>query len=157
MVPRYNIVLKLYIILNWHKILSCNIILKWNILLRCYAVHTISFLTFFVWALLLIVRTWNSSPLRSNLPRLQCTCCTVPTTTSGRLHGILLCDRVNNLGHTFYHLLNCLITTAYELRESQKVTGSKVWTIGRVTKDKDGVEDWCIVLLEMPLTRFEES
>ena len=45
--------------------------------------------------------------------------------------------------------------------------GSKVWTIGRVTNcldahlgqivcDKDGVVDWCIVLLEMPLTRFEE-
>ena len=40
---------------------------------------------FFVWALLLIVHTWNSSPLRSNLPRLQCTFCTVPK-TSGRPH-----------------------------------------------------------------------
>ena len=29
---------------------------------------------FFVWALLLIVHPWNSSPLRSNLLRLQCTC-----------------------------------------------------------------------------------
>ena len=47
---------------------------------------TISFQTFFVWARLLIVHTWNSSPLRYNLLRLQCTCCTVPT-TSGRLHG----------------------------------------------------------------------
>ena len=36
---------------------------------------------FFVWALFLIVHTWNSSPLWSNL-----TYCTVPT-TSGRLHG----------------------------------------------------------------------
>ena len=42
--------------------------------------------TFFVWALLFIVHTWNSSPLRSNLLRLQCTCSTVPT-TSGRPHG----------------------------------------------------------------------
>ena len=42
--------------------------------------------TFFVWALLLIVHTWNSSPLPSNLLRLQCTCCTVPT-TSTRTHG----------------------------------------------------------------------
>ena len=41
---------------------------------------------FFVWALLLIVHTWNSSPLWTNLLRLQCTCCTVPT-TSGRPHG----------------------------------------------------------------------
>ena len=40
----------------------------------------------FIWALLLIVHTWNSSPLRSNLLRLQCTCCTIPT-TSGRPHG----------------------------------------------------------------------
>ena len=36
--------------------------------------------------ILLIVHTWNSSPLRSNLLWLQCTCCTVPT-TSGRPHG----------------------------------------------------------------------
>ena len=51
-----------------------------------HEVHTISFQTFFVWALLLIVHTWNSSPLPSNLLRLQCTCCTVPT-TSRRPHG----------------------------------------------------------------------
>ena len=50
-----------------------------------YEMHTISFQTFFVWALLLIVHTWNSCPLRSNLLQLQCTCCTVPT-TSGRPH-----------------------------------------------------------------------
>ena len=49
---------------------------------RTYKVHTIYFHTCFVWALLLIVHTWNSCPLRSNLPRLQCTCCTVPTTSS---------------------------------------------------------------------------
>ena len=39
------------------------------------------FLDFFVWALLLIVHTWNSSPLQSNLLWLQCACCTVPTTS----------------------------------------------------------------------------
>ena len=54
--------------------------------LPTYEVHTISFHIFFVWALLLIVHTWNFSPLRSNLLRLQCTCSTVPT-TSGRPHG----------------------------------------------------------------------
>ena len=43
-----------------------------------------SFQTFFVWALLLIVHTWNSSPLRNNIPRLQCTC--TLTTTSGSPH-----------------------------------------------------------------------
>ena len=34
----------------------------------------------------MIVHTWNSIFLRSNLLQLQCTCCTVPT-TSGRHHG----------------------------------------------------------------------
>ena len=34
----------------------------------------------------MIVHTWNSSPLRSDLLRLQCNWCTVPT-TSGRPHG----------------------------------------------------------------------
>ena len=40
----------------------------------------------FLWALLLIVHTWNSSPLQSNLHLQQCTCCTVPS-TSEKLHG----------------------------------------------------------------------
>ena len=80
---------------------------------------------------------------------------------------VLLCERVNDLRHSLFHLLNCLITIASELRELPKVTGSKVSTIGRVMKcldahlgqivyDKDGVVDKCIVLVEMPLTRFEE-
>ena len=30
---------------------------------------------------------------------------------------VLLCERVNGLRHSLFHLLNCLITTAYELRE----------------------------------------
>ena len=51
--------------------------------------HTISFQAFFVWALLLIVHTWNYSPLWSNLLRLQCTCC-IDQTTSGRPNGSLL-------------------------------------------------------------------
>ncbi len=65
-----------------------------------------------------------------------------------------------------FHLLNCLITTASELRDQPKVTGNEVWTIGRLRNcldaqlgqivcDKDGVVDWCIVPLEMPMTRFE--
>ena len=28
--------------------------------------------------------------------------------------------------------------------------------LGQIVYDKDGVADWCIVLLEMLLTRFEE-
>ena len=51
-----------------------------------YEEHTICFQTFSVWALLLRIHTWNSSPLRSHPLRLQCTCCIVPT-TSGRPHG----------------------------------------------------------------------
>ena len=50
-----------------------------------YEVPSISFRAYFVRELLLIVHTWNSSPLQSNLLRFQCTCCTVPT-TSGRPH-----------------------------------------------------------------------
>ena len=66
---------------------------------------------------------------------------------------VLLCEGVNDLPHSLFHLLNCLITTASELRELPKVTGSKVWTIGMVTNcldaylgqivcDKNGVVDW---------------
>ena len=69
---------------------------------------------------------------------------------------VILCERVNDLRQSLFHLLNCLITTA-------SVTESRVWTIGRLNADlgqiacdKDGVVDWCIVLLEMTLTRFEE-
>ena len=76
---------------------------------------------------------------------------------------VLLCERVNDLHHSLFYLLNCYITIASELREYAKVTGSKVWTIGRLRNcldahlgqigcDKDGVVDWGIVLVEMPLT-----
>ena len=81
---------------------------------------------------------------------------------------VLLCERVNDFRHSLFHLLNCLITTASELRESPKVTGSKVWTIGRgrncldahlgqIVCVKNEVVDWCIVLVEMPLTRLKSA
>ena len=54
-----------------------------------YEVHSISFQTFLVWTLLLIVHIKNSSLLQSILLRHQCTCCTVPT-TSGKPLGSLL-------------------------------------------------------------------
>ena len=80
---------------------------------------------------------------------------------------VLLCEHVNDLRHSLFHLLKYLITTASELRELPKVTGNKISAIGTVRNcldahfgqivgDKDGVVDWCIVLVEMPLTRFEE-
>ena len=72
---------------NLKKKLVNNVSCVWvYIYIYIHEVHTISFQTFFVWALLLIVYTWNSSPLRSNLLRLQCTCCTIQT-TSGTSHG----------------------------------------------------------------------
>ena len=44
-----------------------------------YEDNWVTFQNFFVWVLLLIVHKWKSRHLRSNLLRLQCTCCTVPT------------------------------------------------------------------------------
>ena len=70
-----------YILWKQEKVLQKGLI--W-----IYEVHTISFQKIFVWAILLIVHTWNSSPLRSNLLRQQCTC-TIPT-TSGIPHGSTL-------------------------------------------------------------------
>ena len=58
----------------------------WFFSVNIYEDQEISFQTFFVWAILLIVHTGNCSPLRRNLLRLQCTCCTVPT-TARRPHG----------------------------------------------------------------------
>ena len=85
--PKYP--LKFFFLLLFLK--SSNLILRFSTLplfliwlgnsFRKYEVHMITFQTFFVWALLLIVHTWNSSPLRSNLLWLQYTCCTVPTTS----------------------------------------------------------------------------
>ena len=81
---------------------------------------------------------------------------------------VLLCERVNDLPHSLFHLLSCFITTASELREQPpKVTGNNVWTrerlrncldahIGQIVYDKDGAVDRGIVLVEMPLTRFQE-
>ena len=77
----YSISLYIYI---WMYMSLCV-----HIWVYIYEDHWITFQTFFVWALLLIVHTWNSSHLRSNLLRLQCTFCTVPI-TCGRPHGSLL-------------------------------------------------------------------
>ena len=105
-----------------------------------HEVHTISFQTFFVWTLLFIVHTWNSSPLRSNLLRLQCTSKNQPRLYFEKSTKTVLqkinkdCTSKNQPGlyfeksttsgsplvwacHSLFHLLNCLITTASELRE----------------------------------------
>ena len=74
-----------FFLLPLYILIKFVISFSWDILDR-YEVHTISFQTFFIWALLLMVHTWHSSPLWSNLLWLQCICCTVPT-TSRRPHG----------------------------------------------------------------------
>ena len=37
-----------------------------------------------------------------------------------------------------------------------KVRNSLDAHLGQIVCDKDGVVDWCIILVEMPLTLFEE-
>ena len=94
-----------------------------------YEGHTISFQTFFVWALLLIVHTWNSGRLRRNLLRLQCTWCTV-TRTSGRPHGshlVWACQWPSSRPLSSSQLSHNESLWALGIT---KVTGSKVWTMG---------------------------
>ena len=66
---------------------------------------------------------------------------------------VLLSERVNDLCHSLFHLLNCLITTASDLREYPKVAGSKVWTIGMVRNCLDahlGQIEWSCGLVHCP-------
>ena len=120
----------------------------------------------FVWALLLIVHTWNSCPLEVISSGFNALVVRFQQLLEGPMEN-LLCESVNDLRLSLFNLLNCLITTVSELRESAKVTESKVWTIGRLRNcleahlgqivcNKDGVVDWGIVLVEMPLIQFEE-
>ena len=122
---------------------------------------------FFVWAILLIVHT-HETLVPLEVLSSGCNALVVPfQQLLERPMEVLLCEDVNDLRHSLFYPLNCLITTASELREQPKVTESKVWTIGRLRNcldahlgqivcDEDGVVDWHIVLVEMPLTRFEE-
>ena len=82
--------------------------------------HTITFQTFFVWALLLIVHTWNSSPLQNNL-RLQYPCRTVPT-TSGRPHGSPL-------------VWACQWPSSQPLSSTQLSHNNSLWALG-ITKSQ---------------------
>ena len=82
-----------------------------------YEVHTISFQTFFVWALLLIVHA-----LKTLVPFevISSGCNAIVVPFQQLLEGpmeVLLGERVNDLRHSLFHLLNCLIMTASELRE----------------------------------------
>ena len=75
----------IYIYIYLHIYIYTYIHMCIYICIYTYEVHTISFQIFlyehFYWQY-----TWNSSPLRNNVLRLQCTCCTIPR-TSGRSHG----------------------------------------------------------------------
>ena len=74
---------------------------------------------FFVWALLLIVHTRNSS----NLLRLQCTCCTVPT-TSARPHGSPL-------------VWACQWPTSQPLSYPQLSYNDSLWALGTTKSHRD--------------------
>ena len=96
---------------------------------------------------------------------MQCTCCIVPT-TSGRLHG-------SPLVWTFqWPASQSLSSTRLSHNDSLWAKGINIIHreqgldfgrlrncldahLGQIVCDKDGVVDWCIVLVEMPLTRFE--
>ena len=129
---------------------------------QIYDEPMISFQTFFIWALLLIVHIWNSCSLRSNLLRLQCTCCTVPT-TSARLYGSALvwaCQGPSSQPLSSPQLSHNDSLWAKGISKSHREQGLDYREsdahLGQIVCDKDGVVDWCIVLVEMPLTWFEE-
>ena len=80
-----------------------------------YEVHAISFQTFFIWALLLIVHTWNSSPFE--VISSGCNALVPFQKILEDSMEVLLCDCVSAFRHSLHHLFNCLITTVSELRE----------------------------------------
>ena len=108
-------------------------------------------ITFFVWAFLLRVHTWNSSLLRSNDP--------------AAMH---LLYRSNNFSKASWKsslkVSMTFVTTSFISSIISKRQPLSLGTLrncfdahlGQIVCDKDGVVDWCIVLVEMPLTRFEE-
>ena len=86
-------------------------------LINRYEDHRNKFPDFFCMVFLLIVHTWHSSPLRSNLLRLQCTYCTIPTTSAKASWKSSCVSMSITFVTASFILLNCLITTASELRE----------------------------------------
>ena len=91
---------------------------------------------FFVMALLLIVHTWNSTPLRSNLLQLQCNCYTVPT-TSRTPHGSPL-------------VWACQWPSSQPLSSPQLSHNDSLWTSGKKSHREQGLDyreaeerSWC--------------
>ena len=95
----------------------------------------ISFQTFFVWAILLIVHTWNSIPLE-----VISSGCNALVPFQQLLQGLMevrLCGRVNDLCHSLFRLLNCLITTGItkshreqglDYREAEELSWCPSWS-----------------------------
>ena len=100
-------------------------------------VGTVGFQTFCVWALLLIVHTWNSKPLLSNLLRLHCTCCTVQT-TSGRPCGSPLvweCQWPLSQPLSSHQLSHNVSLWAKGITKSHREQGLDYWEAGELS--------WC--------------
>ena len=131
-----------------------------NLLRLIYEVHTICFQTYFVWALLLILPTWNSSPLRSNLLRLKCTCSTV-TETSGRPHRsplVWLCQWPSSVSLSSLQLSHNDSLWASEITKSHMEQGLYY----REAEELSWCPSWSNSVWQgwscglVPLTRFEE-
>ena len=105
-----------------------------------YEDHQIIFQTFFVWALLLRVHTWNSNPFE--VISSGCNALLPFQQILGGHMEVFLCERINNLRYSLFHLLNCLITTASEIREWPKFTGSKVGNIRTAGNCLDARPSW---------------
>ena len=79
--------------------------------------HMISFQTFFIWALLLIVNTYETLvPCEVISSGFNALVVPLQQLLEGPIE-VLLFERVYDLRHSLFHLLTCLITTASELRE----------------------------------------
>ena len=113
---------------------------------------------FFVWALLLIVHTLNSSPLRSNLLWLQFTC-TVPTTSGKNQESLLVqvCQWPSSQPLSSPEMSHN-DSKSHREQGLDYIAGENCLDahVGQIVCVKDEVVDWGNVLLEMPLTRFEE-
>ena len=92
----------------------------------------ISFQTSFVRVLLLIVHTWNSSPLEVISSGFNALVVPFQQFLEGPME-VLLCERANDLRHSLFHLHNCLITTA----SKQKSQGARY-----DYRDAEGLS-WC--------------
>ena len=106
----------------------------------------------------MIVHSWNSSTLRSNLPQLQCTYCTVPT-TSGRRHESPLrwaCQWPSSQPLSSPQLSHNDSLCALGITKSRREQGMDYRErthLGQIVCNKDGVVDWALPtesLLELP-------